>query len=105
MLSVPEEPEKFRFEGLELAEIIREKELERIKLEEEQKELYEQRINRRPNGTVMNPGSRPAGQMDMPSGFRRDTTGRFPGQMERSGQFRRDTAARGDQQVRGMTER
>jgi len=89
MLSVPEEPEKFRFEGLELAEVIRQKELEKLKQEEEQKELFDQRANRRPPG-----------QMERPMEFRRDTTGSFPGQMERPAEFRRDTTNRGDQQVR-----
>jgi len=123
MLSVPEEPEKFRFEGLELAEVIREKEMEKRRLEEEQKALYEQRINGSSPGTIGDPSRRPSGQMDMPSGFRRDTTGRFPGRMEMPAEFRRDTTGRfpgqmdvpsgfgrdtsnrGDQQVRRRMDR
>lgn len=96
MLSVPEEPEKFKFEGLELAEIIREKEMEKQRLEEEQKVLYEQRLNGRSSGAMGDPSRRPSGQMNMPSGFRRDTTGRFPAQMDMPSGFRRDTTSRGD---------
>ena len=105
MLSVPEEPEKYKFEGLELAEIIREKEMEKQRLEQEQKALYEQRLNGRSSGAMGDPGSRFREQMDMPSGFRRDTTGRFPGQMDIPAGLQRDTTGRGDQQGRRMTER
>ena len=105
MLSVPEEPEKYKFEGLELAEIIREKEMEKQRLEQEQKALYEQRLNGGSSGAMGDPGSRFREQMDMPSGFRRDTTGRFPGQMDMPAGLQRDTTGRGDQQGRRMTER
>jgi hypothetical protein len=105
MLSVPEEPEKFKWEGLELAQIIREKELEEQRLEQEQKALYEQRINGRSSGAMGTPDSRFPEQMDMPSGFRRDTTGRFPGQMDRPAGFRRDTTNREYQQTRRSTDR
>jgi multidrug resistance efflux pump len=61
LLSVPEEPEKYKFEGLELAERIREKEAEKKKLEEEQKALFEQQFNTRRS-------------MDMPAGMTWDTS-------------------------------
>lgn len=66
-LSVPEEPEKFKFEGLELAERIRQKEAEKRKLEEEQQALYEGQFNQRRS-------------MDMPAGMAWDTsrTGNWP---------------------------
>src|SRR4030043_1385668 len=61
LLSVPEEPEKFRFEGLELADRIRQKEDEKRKLEEEQQAIFEEQFN-------------PGGSMDMPAGMTRDTS-------------------------------
>ena len=61
LLSVPEEPEKFRFEGMELAERIQQKADEKRKLEEEQQTLYEEQFN-------------PGRPMDMPAGMRLDTS-------------------------------
>ncbi len=61
LLSVPEEPEKFRFEGLELADRIRQKEDEKRKLEEEQQAIFEEQFN-------------PSRSMDMPAGMTRDTS-------------------------------
>jgi multidrug resistance efflux pump len=62
LLSVPEESEKYKFEGLELVELIRQKEEEKRKLEEEQQMLFEEQIN----------PDRP--MMDMPHGGMRDTS-------------------------------
>lgn len=63
LLSVPEGAEEMRFTGLELVEVIREKEAEKIRLEEEEQKQREeeqkqrmQRRGRRPGG-----GARPAG--------------------------------------------
>jgi HlyD family secretion protein len=61
MLSVPDEPEKFKFEGLELAARIREKESEKKKLEKQQQEIFEEQFNRRPSA-------------EMPGGMRWDST-------------------------------
>lgn len=61
LLSVPEEPEKFRFEGLELADRIRQKEDEKRKLEEEQQAIFEEQFN-------------PRRSMDMPAGMTWDTS-------------------------------
>jgi len=44
-LSVPEEPEKFKFEGLELVDRIREKAAEKRRIEEEQQAIFEQQFN------------------------------------------------------------
>ena len=46
-LSVPEEPEKFKFTGLELVEVIRAKEAERKRLEEEEKNRLTQEAEAR----------------------------------------------------------
>jgi hypothetical protein len=62
LLSVPEESEKYKFEGLELVELIRQKEEEKRRLEEEQQTLYEEQFN----------PDRP--MMDMPHGGMRDTS-------------------------------
>jgi hypothetical protein len=63
LLSVPEGAEEMRFTGLELVEVIREKEAEKKRLEEEEQKQREeeqkqrmQRRGRRPTG-----GTRPAG--------------------------------------------
>jgi hypothetical protein len=61
LLSVPEEPEKFKWEGLELAARIKEKEAEKRELEKEQQTIFEEQFNRRET-------------MDMPGGMRWDTT-------------------------------
>jgi hypothetical protein len=61
LLSVPEEPDKFKFEGLELADRIRQKEDEKRKLEEEQQAIFEEQFN-------------PSRSMDMPAGMTRDTS-------------------------------
>ena len=60
LLSVPEEPEKFKFEGLELVEQIRQKEEEKRRLEEEQQAIFEQQFN-------------PDRPMDMPPGMMGDS--------------------------------
>ncbi|MBW1764614.1 MAG: HlyD family secretion protein, partial [Deltaproteobacteria bacterium] len=53
LLSVPADPEKMRFVGLELIEVIRQKELEKQRLEEEEKEklrLQNEKMKQRPGG-------------------------------------------------------
>jgi hypothetical protein len=84
LLSVPEEPEKFRFEGLELADRIRQKEDEKRKLEEEQQAIFEEQFN-------------PGRSMDMPAGMTRDTSrvGNWP--MPREGM--RDTSRFGTRRM------
>jgi len=79
--------------------------LEKQRLEQQQKALYEQRVNGRSSGAMGSPDRRFPEQMDMPSGFRKDTTGRFPGQMNVPSGFRRDTSNRGSQQIRRSTDR
>jgi hypothetical protein len=106
LLSVPEEPEKFKFEGLELAQLIRQKEEEKRKLEEEQKELFEERINSRRPMTIPSEiirdtsrtGSKP---MNLPDGGRRDTsrfrtrpTDMSPGGIQDTSHTRRESVRR-----------
>ena len=54
LLSVPEDGDKMRFVGLELVEVIRQKELEKQRLEEEEKENLRQQ-----NEKMKQPGGRP----------------------------------------------
>ncbi len=54
LLSVPENAENMRFTGLELVEVIRQKELEKKRLEEEEKERLKQQ-----NEMMKQPGGRP----------------------------------------------
>ena len=69
-LSIPEEPEKFKFAGLELVEVIRAKEAEKKRLEEEEnKRLTQQaearrefrRMNGTGNGAAMGAGDQAGG--------------------------------------------
>ena len=55
-LSVPEEPEKFRFTGLELVEVIRAKEAEKNRLEEEEKNRLTQEAEDRREFKRLNGG-------------------------------------------------
>jgi multidrug resistance efflux pump len=77
MLSVPDEPEKFKFEGLELASRIREKEAEKRRIEKEQQAIFEEQFNRKPS-------------MDMPGGMSWDTSRARTWQMPTGGM--RDTS-------------
>ena len=84
LLSVPEEPEKFKFEGLELASRIREKEAEKRKLEKDQQAIFEEQFNRRPS-------------MDMPEGMRWDSGRARTWQMPPEGM--RDTSRFGNRRI------
>jgi HlyD family secretion protein len=78
LLSVPEEPGKFKFEGLELAERIRQKAAEKRKMEEEQQALYEEQLN-------------PGRSMDSQPGMIPDTARFRNWQMDRRQGGMRDT--------------
>jgi hypothetical protein len=58
LLSVPEDAENMRFTGLELVEVIHQKELEKQRLEEEEKERLrqEEAMRQRPGGMRGGPG-------------------------------------------------
>jgi HlyD family secretion protein len=79
LLSVPEEPEKFKYEGLELVERIRQKEAEKRKLEQEQQAIFEEQFNpdrsmgRQPGG-IRDTSRFGTRRMNMPPGGIRDTS-------------------------------
>jgi HlyD family secretion protein len=77
LLSVPEETDKFRYQGLELAERIRQKADEKRKLEEEQQKMFEEQFN-------------PRRLMDMPAEMRSDTSRK--GNWQRRPEGIRDTS-------------
>jgi HlyD family secretion protein len=53
LLSVPEGADEMKFEGLELVEVLRQKEVEKKRLEEEQQRLLEQQANQRRGGKML----------------------------------------------------
>jgi HlyD family secretion protein len=100
LLSVPEEPEKFRFEGLELAERIRQKEDEKRKLEEEQQAIFEEQFNPRrsmdmPSGMTEDTSRFDTRRMNMQPGGIRDTSHSGTRHMNRPSGGRRDTSRSG----------
>jgi hypothetical protein len=86
LLSTPEEPEKFKFEGMELAERIRQKAEAKKKLEEEQQEEFERQFN-------------PNRQVDFVPGMMRDSSQNRNWQGERLQGGMRDTSRLGTRRM------